>query len=108
MPQTLVLLEDAVPIGTASLVAQDLDERPDLSPWLAGVFVVPEARRQGNVARLISAIEERAAAAGIPTLWLYTLTAERIYARLGWRTVEMVEHGGKLVPVMRREILAPR
>jgi hypothetical protein len=35
-PQTFVLLVDDDPIGTASLISHDLDERPDLS-----VFVVP-------------------------------------------------------------------
>lgn len=32
MPQTLVLLAAGAPVGMASLVAHDLEERPDLSP----------------------------------------------------------------------------
>ena len=32
IPQTLVLLVDDQPVGTASLTAHDLDERPDLTP----------------------------------------------------------------------------
>ena len=31
-PQTFVLLVDNRPVGTASLVAHDLDERPNLNP----------------------------------------------------------------------------
>jgi len=31
-PQTFVLLVDGDPVGTASLAAQDLDARPDLTP----------------------------------------------------------------------------
>ena len=48
-PQTFVLLDDGEPIGTASLVAHDLDERPDRTGWLAGVFIVPDARGRGHV-----------------------------------------------------------
>ena len=69
-PQTFVLLVDDRPIGTASLVDHDLDTRPDLTPWLAGVFVVPEARGRGHAARLIGAVEAAGRAAAIPSLWL--------------------------------------
>ena len=46
-PQTFVLLEDDRPVGTATLAREDLDERPELTPWLAGVFVVPDRRGAG-------------------------------------------------------------
>ncbi len=61
----LVLLEDGAPAATASLAAEDLDERPQLSPWLAGVYVVPEARGRGLARALVSAVEEAARSAGI-------------------------------------------
>ncbi|WP_165694121.1 GNAT family N-acetyltransferase, partial [Teichococcus deserti] len=51
--QSFVLLEDGAPAGTASLAAADLDERPELTPWLAGVYVRPESRRRGYGARLV-------------------------------------------------------
>jgi GNAT superfamily N-acetyltransferase len=70
IPRTLVLLADGEPVGTASLSAHDLDERPDLTPWPAGMFVAPHARRQSYAARLIAAIEVQAAAGSIVTLWL--------------------------------------
>ena len=46
IPQTFVLLVDGEPVGTSSLVAADMKERPNLTPWMANVFVVPTARRQ--------------------------------------------------------------
>ena len=107
MPRTYVLLVGDHPVGTASLVAHDLEERPDLTPWLAGVVVDPPARGQGYAAHLIAAVEAAARAAGIPRLWLYTRAAERIYARAGWRTVATVEHGGKPFALMRRDLLLP-
>ena len=88
----------------ASLVKHDLDERPDLTPWLAGVFVVPHARRQGHAARLIAAVERTAKAASIAALWLYTANAEHIYARAGWRTVEVFELNGRSYALMRRDL----
>ncbi len=102
LPQTLVLLADDEPVGTASLAAQDLEERPDLTPWLAGVVVAPEWRGRGLAGRLIAAIETMALAQGFGTLWLYTSAAERVYARAGWRTVEMVQNRGRLVALMQR------
>jgi GNAT superfamily N-acetyltransferase len=75
MPRTFILLADGEPVGTASLVAHDLDERPDLSPWLAGVFAEPHARSRGYEGRLVAAVEREARAASIPTLWLYTKAA---------------------------------
>ena len=42
--ETFVLLDDSVPVGTASLVNSDLPSHPDLTPWLASVLVLPPLR----------------------------------------------------------------
>jgi len=106
-PQTFVLLADEEPVGTASLVAHDLDERPDLTPWLAGVFVVPEARGRGYVVHLIRSVEDACVRAGIATVWLYTAGAERIYARAGWQTVEFVQRQCRRPAALMRRDLSP-
>ena len=107
VPQTLVLLEDELPVGTATLAASDLDERPDLTPWLAGVFVVPERRGRGHVRHLLDGFEDACLAASITVAWLYTRTAERIYRRAGWETMEVVHRPGKEpVALMRRTLRA--
>jgi GNAT superfamily N-acetyltransferase len=104
-PQTFVLLVDDRPVGTASLVAHDLDERPDLSPWLAGVFVVPEARGRGLAMHLIRAVETACRSAEIGTVWLHTADAERVYARAGWHVVESIQRRGRRpVTLMRRDL----
>jgi N-acetylglutamate synthase-like GNAT family acetyltransferase len=104
IPQTFVLLVEGEPVGTSSLVAADMKERPDLTPWMASVFVIPEARRRGRVIPLIRAVEDAAVAAGIPTLWLHTDSAARIYAKVGWRIVEIVQRKGKpAATLMRRD-----
>ena len=107
-PQCFVLLDNGAAIGTAGLAFQDLDERPDLSPWLAGVFVVPEARNRGHGTRLVATVEAACRSAGIDSLWLYTGTAERLYARIGWREVGIVERQDKPpVTLMQRDLGTP-
>jgi GNAT superfamily N-acetyltransferase len=104
-PQCFVLLIDDKPIGTASLTFTDLSERPDLTPWLAGVFVAPEARGRGHVIPLIRAVESACRSAAICTLWLYTNGSERIYARAGWRSSEIIDRLDKCpVTLMRRDL----
>jgi GNAT superfamily N-acetyltransferase len=103
-PQGFVLLVDGEAVGTASLVAHDLDQRRDLTPWLANVFVKPEARRRGHVGKLVAAVEEACRAASISPVWLYTHTAEHLYAKAGWRTVEYFDHAGQRNALMRRDL----
>jgi hypothetical protein len=56
------------------------------------------------VVQLIKAVEAASVSASIPTLWLHTETAERLYARAGWRTVEIVQREGKNpASLMRRD-----
>jgi N-acetylglutamate synthase-like GNAT family acetyltransferase len=107
IPQTFVLLVDEQPVGTSSFVAADMKERPDLTPWMASVYVAPEARHRGHVIPLIHAVEAAATAAGILTMWLHTDSAARIYAKAGWRTVEVVQRDGGETPatLMRRDLL---
>jgi predicted N-acetyltransferase YhbS len=85
--ETFVLLDDNVPVGTASLVNSDLPSRPDLTPWLASVLVLPPFRGKGYSAALVRRVEE-AAILSTATLWLYTWSAEPVYAKLGWQRVE--------------------
>ncbi|OAS21770.1 GNAT family N-acetyltransferase [Methylobacterium platani] len=106
MPRTCVLLVDGAPVGMASLAARDLDPRPDLTPWLAGVYVAPEARGRGHAVRLVAAVEAQAAALGVATLWLYTRSAEGLYARIGWRTVEAFPYRERMYALMRRDLVA--
>lgn len=105
--QSFVLLQDGEPVGTAGFVHHDLDERPDLTPWLAGVYVVPAFRGRGLVHVLIRAVEEAAMTARIETLWLYTSAAEAIYRRAGWTTVELLDRPGRRTALMRRDLGRP-
>jgi hypothetical protein len=39
IPLTLVAIEDGKPVGTVCLMAHDMDTRPELTPWLASLYV---------------------------------------------------------------------
>jgi predicted N-acetyltransferase YhbS len=62
------------------------EEWPDLTPWLAAVYVMPEYRRRGVGAALIQAVVEKAAL-GVETLYLSTVGREEYYASLGWDVI---------------------
>jgi GNAT superfamily N-acetyltransferase len=91
----------SIPVGTASLTADDLDTRPDLTPWLASVFVPAEYRRNGVGAALVEAVVAHAGTLGIGTLYLFTEDRSDFYARLGWAAVESETYRGHPVTVMK-------
>lgn len=100
--ETFVLFDADQPVGTAGIIRTDLETRPDLTPWLAGLFVEPTHRGRGHATVLIQQVEEFARAAGVPVLWLYTLAAENLYARLGWQREGIEQEDGHDVVLMKR------
>ena len=75
-------------------------ERPQLSPWLADVYVAIEYRRQGIGSALVQRIIAEALALGVETLYLYTADQQRFYERLGWSLREHLYHVDSEVDVM--------
>jgi GNAT superfamily N-acetyltransferase len=51
----LVATADDEPIGTCLLLESEIEPNHDVSPWLPGLFVVPEHRRKGAGAVLVRA-----------------------------------------------------
>ncbi len=90
IPLTLVASLGDRPVGTATLLGHDVgtDEWPELSPWLAAVYVVPEYRRRGVGGALVNAAVERATALRVGVLYLLTSAREGFYAHLGWQVRE--------------------
>lgn len=102
--QTFVVLEDGVPVATASLVHHDLDPRPELTPWLASVYVDPPFRGRGHAERLVRVVEDAARAGGVPRLWLHSEHAAGLYAKLGWiADGPEVDHGHS-VTLMHKDL----
>ena len=72
-------------VGVVMLVADGEVEDPSLSgPWLAGLVVVPAARRRSVGTRLVNHVVATAADLGCERLRLVTTSAMDLYTRLGW------------------------
>lgn len=104
VPSVVVALEDGALCGAAMLVAHDMDTRPELTPWLAGVYVVASCRGRGYGSALVRRIESEASAIGVRRLYLYTPDAMGLYAPLGWEVDERCEYLGQDVAVMSKPL----
>jgi predicted N-acetyltransferase YhbS len=107
VPTTFVALDDAgAAVGTAALIFDDIEGDPR-NPWLASVYVPPEARRRGIASLLVRRVEETAAMLGYRRLYLFTATVPQLYADLGWRALEQRNYRGELIQVMDRSLQHP-
>ncbi|ELY20577.1 GNAT family N-acetyltransferase [Vreelandella titanicae] len=104
VPSIFVAIQGETPVGTASLIADDMSIRREFTPWLASVFVVPEWRGQGIASALVRRIEVEAAESGIERFYLYTPDQQALYRRLGWQDEESLEYRGENVTVMSRQL----
>jgi GNAT superfamily N-acetyltransferase len=82
-------------LGSASLIAHDMDTRPDLSPWLASVFVASQHRGQGIGTALVRRVIQEAETLGVENLYLFTTPDKRgFYTRLDWELIERTRYRG--------------
>ena len=100
LPITYVASSSAGLLGSAMLIASDMETRPEYSPWLAGVFVASEHRRHGIGRTLVEHVVRTAASLGFVTLYLFTPSAQNFFLRLGWNILERTNYRGANVIVM--------
>ena len=102
LPRTWVAVAGDAPVGCASLVAADHADQPELTPWLASVYVVPAWRRRGIASALVQTVQATSRAANFSALYLYTPDQARLYARLGFVAIGQVIHpdDGRLSDLM--------
>jgi GNAT superfamily N-acetyltransferase len=106
IPATFIALEGDEPVGSASVVENDMDTHPELTPWLASVYVAPGARGRGVATALVRRVMDEAAKLGAPRLYLFTESASGLYEKLGWRVIGAEEFQGVDVTIMAVD-LAP-
>lgn len=104
IPTTLVALDGDELMGSVCLVESDMDIRKALTPWVAGLLVAPDYRNQGVGTSLMEHAMAFARELGVPKLYLYTATAEAMYHRIGWRTIETAHYEGDDVAIMVIEL----
>jgi N-acetylglutamate synthase-like GNAT family acetyltransferase len=108
LPLTVVAHANGEVQGSASLIQHDMDTRLELSPWLAGVFVGAEYRRQGIGAELVRRIMAEATNLKVSLLYLYTVHSEKFYANLGWSLQEHTAYREQNVAIMTYHPMKPK
>ncbi len=90
-------------LGSVSLVADDdLDGWEHVSPWLASMYVRPDARGRGVAGLLTDALIAGAAERGHEYVHLFTSGQEDYWGGHGWRVVDRVDAAGHQATVMVR------
>lgn len=105
IPTTFVAWCQGEPVGSASLIANDMEALPEWIPWLANVFVLHEHRRQGIGSMLIQRVAAEALHLGYPRLYLYTPDQMHLYETLGWHTSHKRHYRGAEMTVMTRDLI---
>jgi GNAT superfamily N-acetyltransferase len=89
IPFALVAHEGDAFLGTASVIVSDLAARPQLTPWVAAVWVEPEARKRGVGAALVDRAAQDCFALGVARAYLCARPRlSRFYEGLGWTIFE--------------------
>ncbi|MHC8314768.1 GNAT family N-acetyltransferase [Pseudomonas sp. LB3P31] len=102
--QCLIAQDEQQLLGGAALARADLAQRPDLGPWLACVFITPEARGQGLAEQLIEGICARAREDGVERIYLHTQDKRDYYAKRGWTLQQSFQGWGKEQWLMARDL----
>jgi GNAT superfamily N-acetyltransferase len=105
----LMMRLDGRPIATGGISTHVglLDKMPEFRKyqhWLALVYTLPEQRGKGYGASLCTRIQNHAAALGLRELYLFTDTAEALYARLGWQPLERLALGSRNIVIMHKSL----
>ena len=102
IPSTLVALDGAGDwLGSVSLLAEDHPHIPQYSPWLASLYVRPEARGAGVGRALVARAVAEAGSLGTQVLHLYCKPdIAGWYRTLGWREHELLRLGPLEVHVL--------
>ena len=89
IPFALVAHDGESFLGTASVIASDLAERPLLTPWVAAVWVEEAARRHGVGAALVKRAVQDCFALGLGRVHLCARPPlSGFYEGLGWTVTE--------------------
>ena len=89
IPTAFVAHEGGRFLGTASAIAADMAERPRYTPWVAAVWVEPEARGAGLGAALVRHAAAAIFQMGCRRAYLSAAPHRRsFYEGLGWKVLE--------------------
>eukprot|EP00039_Didymoeca_costata_P015607 m.268711 g.268711 ORF g.268711 m.268711 type:complete len:171 (-) comp16256_c0_seq23:5688-6200(-) len=110
LSQTYVALKSGSLAGSCRVCQDDFDGlRPEYTPWLATLFVLPEFRGQKIGSRLVEHASKMAQLHGFEALYLWTPSkglSEDMYKKLGWVTVEETKapHGDSQEAIIMKKV----
>lgn len=108
LPITFVAVEGERLLGTVGLWRCDLISRQDLYPWMAALYVAPEARGQGLAGKLQQHVIGYARAQGYTELFLYSACRD-FYERFGWQYIgEGLDYPASAVSLYRYNLSLSR
>lgn len=103
VPYTVVALADGSPVGSCSVMQNDGVHRPELTPWVAAVYVKAPYRKQGIASMILQEAAIIGKRAGIQTLYIDCLeTTARVYEKNGWKYLEHLIGDEKSVVLYRK------
>ncbi len=93
-------------LGAVGLDTYDLDERRDTSPWVTGMIVRRDRRREGVGRTLMQHLERWATEHRIAEAWVGTDLALGFYQRCGWTPQEtFTTSTGQQMDVLHKRLL---
>ena len=104
LPLTFIAVEGETLIGTVGLWRCDLISRQDLFPWMAALYVSPDARGRGIAGQLQQHVIDYARRLGHPQLYLYSACRD-FYERFGWQYIgEGLDYPATAVSLYRYDL----
>jgi GNAT superfamily N-acetyltransferase len=100
IPTTFVAEDAGELLGSACILADVMSSHPELTPWLASVYVNEIHRGKGIGSTLVKRVMQHAQENGVKRLYLYTPDQEQMYARLGWQLYSREPYNGTPVTIM--------
>lgn len=100
IPTTYIATDNEL-LGSAAIVANDMETKPELSPWLASVYVSERKRNNGIGTKLVEHIMRQAQTNDINKLYLLTPDQRLFYQRLGWGVLSEEHYHGTTVTIMQ-------
>jgi predicted N-acetyltransferase YhbS len=105
-PLSLISLIDNECVGVVSIFDNDLATRPELTPWLSGLYVNPNYRCNGIADKLINSVLQICKNLNYNTVFLRTEHTSDYYKKRGWTFVECTaDEDGQETSVFMRKLI---
>ncbi len=104
LPQSLVAFRAQQAVGTVSVLPTSVASHPQLSPWVAALYVRPACRHAGIATQMVSAALEQAWSLGFDRIYIGIQAAREHYEKLGWRFEALGSSNGETILILRKSL----